>query len=81
MRSLEVLMCSDRYAADMPLSFRYLQLPPMPEPFSKQSYSIPLSPSTWHEAIPDEPAPITQTFLPVPSGETPDSGEADLIVV
>ncbi len=47
----------------MPLSFSYRQLPPTPEPVSKQSNAIPRAFRTWHEAIPDEPAPITQTRL------------------
>jgi hypothetical protein len=43
------------------LSFSYRQLPPTAEPRSKQSNSIPRSASTWHDAMPDDPAPITQT--------------------
>ena len=54
-------MKSERYAADIPLSFMYRQLPPTADPFSKQSNGIPRAWRTWQAAMPDEPAPITQT--------------------
>src|SRR5215211_1896056 len=34
----------------------------MPEPFSKQSNSIPRACSTWQAAMPDEPAPMMHTW-------------------
>src|SRR3954471_16724367 len=62
MRSREVLMCSDRYAADIPLRFPNTQLPPMRSDFSKQSNSMPASCSFFAAAIPDDPAPITHAL-------------------
>jgi len=50
--------CSERYADDMPLSLPYRQLPPTSEPASKQSKGMPRACRTWHEAIPDDPAPM-----------------------
>ena len=52
---------SERYADDMPLSLSYRQLPPTADPASKQSNGMPRASRTWHEAIPDDPAPITHT--------------------
>jgi len=52
---------SDLYADARPLSLPYRQLPPTAEPISKQSNGIPRACRTWHDAIPDDPAPITQT--------------------
>src|SRR2546429_6476160 len=51
--------CSERYAEDMPLSLSYRQLPPTSEPASKQSNGMPRACRTWHDAIPDDPAPMT----------------------
>src|SRR6266496_6631083 len=53
------LACSERYAEDMPLSLPYRQLPPTSEPASKQSNGMPRACRTWHDAIPDDPAPMT----------------------
>jgi hypothetical protein len=39
----------------------------MEEPFSKQSNGIPRALRTWAEAMPEDPAPITQTRWPSPS--------------
>jgi hypothetical protein len=50
--------CSERYADDMPLSLSYRQLPPTSEPASKQSKGMPRAYRTWHDAIPDDPAPM-----------------------
>src|SRR3954451_14810910 len=60
-RSREVLMCSDRYAADIPLRFPNAQLPPTSSDFSKTSNGIPCSWRTFAPAIPDEPAPTMHT--------------------
>src|SRR5215213_7293947 len=60
-RSREVLMCSERYAEDMPFLLPKTQLPPMRSDFSKQSKGIPRWRSAFAAAIPDEPAPMTQT--------------------
>jgi hypothetical protein len=60
MRSREVLMCSDRYAADIPLRLPNTQLPPIRSDFSSTSNWIPASCSFLAAAIPDDPAPITQ---------------------
>src|SRR3954470_10939236 len=60
MRSREVLMCSDRYADDIPLRLPKTQLPPTRSLFSKQSNGIPASFSFFAAAMPDEPAPMTQ---------------------
>ena len=60
-RPRDVLMCSDRYAADMPLRFLKTQLPPMRSDASKQSNPKPRWCSALTAAIPEEPAPITQT--------------------
>jgi hypothetical protein len=60
MRSREVLMCSDRYDADIPFLLPKTQLPPTRSDFSKTSNSIPASCSSLAAAIPEEPAPITQ---------------------
>ena len=54
-------MCSDRYADDMPLEFLKTQLPPTRSVFSKQSNAIPRWASALTAAMPDEPAPMTQT--------------------
>src|SRR5215469_8843411 len=61
MHRRDVLARSERYADDMPLSLLYRQLPPTSEPASKQSKGMPRACSTWHAAIPDDPAPITHT--------------------
>ena len=60
-RSRDVLMCSERYADDIPLRFPNTQLPPTRSDASKQSNAKPRSCSALTAAIPDEPAPITQT--------------------
>src|SRR3954468_15143038 len=60
MRSREVLMCSDRYADDIPLRLPNTQFPPTRSLFSKQSNAIPASLSFFAAAMPDEPAPMTQ---------------------
>ncbi len=54
-------MWRERYAADIPLSFLYRQIPPTSEPFSKQENSTPRSSRFWQAVIPEDPAPITQT--------------------
>src|SRR4051794_40877568 len=59
MRAREVLMCSDRYADDIPLRLPNTQLPPTRSLFSKQSNGMPASLSFLAAAIPDAPAPIT----------------------
>ena len=41
MRSRDVLMCRERYAADIPLRFLKTQLPPMRSEASKQSNGKP----------------------------------------
>src|SRR3954449_1841780 len=61
-RSRDVLMCSERYAEDIPLRFLKTQLPPTRSDFSKQSKSKPRWCSALTAAIPDEPAPSTQTL-------------------
>src|SRR5881398_209612 len=61
-RSREVLMCSDRYADDIPLRLPNTQLPPTRSDFSKQSNGIPRSWSALAAAIPEEPAPITAAW-------------------
>src|SRR3954462_10474698 len=58
MRSREVLMCSERYADDIPLRLPNTQLPPIRSLFSKQSNGIPASFSFLAAAMPDEPAPM-----------------------
>src|SRR3954447_18542564 len=76
MRSREVLMWSDRYAADIPLRLPKTQLPPMRSDFSKHSTSMPASRSFLSAAMPDEPAPMRQAvgrFMPV-SREKRDTG-------
>src|SRR3954452_6931675 len=60
MRAREVLMCSERYADDIPLRLPNTQLPPTRSLFSKQSNGMPASCSFLAAAIPDEPAPIKQ---------------------
>src|ERR1700749_3006204 len=60
------------YACDIPLSFSLRQFPPVFDPFSKQSKSIPRACSTCAAAIPELPAPMTQAF-PMP-GNLPDPG-------
>src|SRR5215472_8237677 len=55
--------CSERYADDIPLSLSYRQFPPTDEPASKQSKGIPRACRTWHDAIPDDPAPMMHTRL------------------
>ena len=54
-------MCSERYADDIPLRFLNTQLPPTRSDASKQSNSKPRSCSALAAAMPEEPAPITQT--------------------
>src|SRR5947209_20526197 len=57
-RSREVLMCSDRYADDIPLALPNTQLPPTRSDFSKQSNGMPRSWRALAAAIPEDPAPI-----------------------
>src|SRR5438046_5856714 len=45
----------------LPLSLSYRQLPPTSEPASKQSKGMPRACRTWHDAIPDDPAPMMHT--------------------
>src|SRR3954452_8562509 len=61
MRSRDVLMCSERYAADMPLRFPNAQLPPISSDFSNTSNGMPCSCRTFAPAIPEEPAPMMAT--------------------
>src|SRR4051794_7119856 len=61
MRSREVLMCSERYAEETPLEFLNTQLPPTRSDPSKQSNSKPRWCSAFAAAMPDDPAPMTQT--------------------
>ena len=58
----DVLMCSDLYAALWPASWPKFQSPPTSLAFSKQSNGMPASCSCFAAAMPDDPAPITQTF-------------------
>src|SRR2546423_3935189 len=58
MRSREVLMCSDRYADDIPFRLPNAQLPPMRSLFSKQSSGMPASFSFFAAAMPDDAAPM-----------------------
>src|SRR5947208_462451 len=80
MRSRDVLMCSDRYAADIPLRLPKTQLPPTRSDFSKTSISMPASRSFFAAAIPDDPAPITQALgsfdwdIAPPADDKSDSG-------
>src|SRR5215211_5675102 len=53
MRSRDVLMCSERYADDIPLRFLNTQLPPTRSDFSKQSKSNPRWCSALAAAMPD----------------------------
>src|SRR5918995_5777949 len=62
MRSREVLMCSERYAADIPLRLPNTQLPPTGSDFSKTSNGIPASASFFAAGMPDEPAPMMQAL-------------------
>jgi hypothetical protein len=62
MRSRDVLMCSERYDDDMPLAFLNTQLPPTRSDASMHSTSNPSACSALVAAMPDEPAPITQTL-------------------
>src|SRR3954452_16419584 len=59
MRAREVLMCSERYADDIPFRLPNTQLPPTLSLFSKQSNGMPASLSLLAAAMPDDPAPIT----------------------
>src|SRR5262252_1489241 len=59
----------------MSLSLLYRQLPPTSDPDSKQSKGMPRACRTWHDAIPDDPAPMMHTrsmsaapFLTIPPG-------------
>ena len=54
-------MCSERYADDIPFLLPKTQLPPTRSDFSKQSNGIPRSCSAFAAAMPEEPAPMTQT--------------------
>src|SRR3954454_16802072 len=54
----EVLMCSERYADDIPLRLPNTQLPPTRSDFSKQSYGSPRSRRALAAAMPEEPAPM-----------------------
>src|SRR3954468_9186459 len=58
-RSREVLMCSWRYAADIPLRLPNTQLPPTRSDASKTVNGMPHSCSALAAAMPDEPAPMT----------------------
>src|SRR5918998_3287259 len=55
-------MCSERYAADIPLRLPKTQLPPTRSDFSKTSNGIPASASFFAAAMPDEPAPMMQAL-------------------
>src|SRR5215469_558760 len=70
--------CSERYADDMPLSLPYRQLPPTSEPASKQSNGMPRACRTWHDAIPEDPAPMMHV-RPM-SGVLADAGRAGVPV-
>src|SRR5512144_2206784 len=61
MRSREVLMCKERYAAERRFGLRKAQLPPTRLDISKQSNGSSRSASALTTAIPLEPAPLTQT--------------------
>src|SRR5687767_11330301 len=61
MRSRDVLMCRSRYAEETPFLLRNTQLPPTRSDSSKQSNGMPRSFRALAPAIPEEPAPITQT--------------------
>src|SRR6478752_10687163 len=61
MRSRDVLMCSERYAEDIPLALPKAQLPPTSSESSKQSKGTPCSARTLAPAMPEEPAPMMQT--------------------
>ena len=54
-------MWSERYAADAPLRLPNTHTPPTRSDASKQSNGMPRSCSSLTAAIPDDPAPITQT--------------------
>ena len=60
-RSREVLMCSERYADDIPFVLPKTQLPPTRSDASKQSKGTPRSASALAAAMPEEPAPMMQT--------------------
>src|SRR3954452_10194818 len=62
MRLRDVLMCSDRYADDIPLTLPKTQLPPTRSDASRQSNGTPRSCSALAAAMPDEPAPMTQVL-------------------
>src|SRR5918998_4670621 len=55
-------MCSERYAADIPLRLPKTQLPPTRSDFSKTSNGTPASWSFFAAAMPDEPAPMMQAL-------------------
>ncbi len=61
MRSREVLMCSPRYAADMPLVLPKTQLPPTRSDASNTTNGTWRSFSAFAAAIPEEPAPMIAT--------------------
>src|SRR5258705_12908425 len=61
MRSRDVLMCRSRYADETRFLLAKTQFPPTRSESSKQSNGIPRSFRAFAPAIPDEPAPITQT--------------------
>src|ERR1700730_3723802 len=71
MRSREVLMCSERYADDIPFLLPTTQLPPRRSDFSKQPTGRPRSCSPLAAAMPDEPAPMTQTVGSSDMGRSP----------
>ena len=62
MRSRDVLMASERYAALFPFLFLNTQSPPTRSLSSKQSNGTSASRSAFATASPDEPAPITHVF-------------------
>src|SRR5690348_17348733 len=81
MRSREVLMCSERYAEDIPLTLPYTQLPPTRSEASKQSKSNPFSCRALAAAMPDEPAPITHTSssAPIPTAWHEDDADVKFV--
>src|ERR1700686_5057817 len=71
MRSRETLMKRSRYAADIPFLLPKTQFPPTRSDFSKQSKAIPRSRRALIAAIPEEPAPMTQTLGRSPPAPLP----------
>jgi hypothetical protein len=60
-RCRDVLVVSDAYAAESPLSFPYRHIPPMADPASYAVTPWPALTSARIAASPDIPPPITQT--------------------